>query len=222
MTSVLAFLRPFIGYIVALIVLVFAGIMFSKVVPYMTFEYAINFLGTKSDATLHKSYYMWAFYVHITSSILVLAGGVFQFFPVLLRGGAKWHRLIGKLYVGSILIFAAPSGLVIAAFANGGLAAKVGFSLQCFVWWFCTFAGWREIMHRRIEAHTVWMWRSFAITLAALSLRTESYFMHYYLGTKPIETYLTVTWLSWVGNLMLVECLLYFGVHKRHLRKVEN
>ena len=44
-----------------------------------------------------------------------------------------------------------------------------------------------------------------------MSLRIGSYVMIYYLGTKPIETYLTVTWLSWVGNLFVAEILIFFG-----------
>ena len=55
------------------------------------------------------------------------------------------------------------------------------------------------------------MLRSLAVTTAAMSLRTESYILFYYLGTKPIETYLTVTWLSWVGNLFVADLLIYVG-----------
>ena len=61
---------------------------------------------------------------------------------------------------------------------------------------------------------------SYAITLAAMSLRTESYFMVYLFETKPIETYLTVTWLSWVGNLLIAQVLIYFGLGKNLVEKM--
>jgi hypothetical protein len=51
-----------------------------------------------------------------------------------------------------------------------------------------------------------------------MSLRVESYLMYYYLGTKPIETYLTVTWISWVGNLLIADVLIYFGLARQFLR----
>jgi hypothetical protein len=210
-------LDSILGYGIVAAILIFTGIMVTKVLPYMTFERAINFLGTKPNEVLNKNLFMAAFYVHITSSIIVIGGGILQFLPRLLRGYPQVHRGIGKVYIASVLLLAAPSGLILAAYANGGLAARVGFGLQCFVWWFATFAAWREIMHHRYQQHIEWMLRSYAITLAAMSLRTESYILYYVFQTKPIETYLTVTWLSWVGNWVAAEVLIYMGFGRRLL-----
>jgi hypothetical protein len=222
-------LRLIIAYTIGLAILVFTGIMVTKVLPYMSFERAINFLGTKPDPVLDRSYFMVAFYTHISSSIIAMGGGVVQFFPKLGRAltpskiGTKgylgFHRAIGKLYIGSILLLAAPSGLVLAAFANGGLAARVGFSVQCLVWWLTTYAAWWAVMKKDYTQHTEMMWRSYAVTLAAMSLRTESYALYYWFETKPIETYLTVTWLSWVGNLLIAEVLIYFGAAQKLLKE---
>ena len=209
-----------IGYIFAAWILIFTGIMVTKVLPYLgNLGNDINFLGTKPDHVLNRNYFMWAFYVHITTSVIAMLSGIFQFFPQILRGYPKVHRLIGKIYIGSVLLFAAPSGLVLAAFANGGLAAKVGFTLQCIVWWFATYAAWHEVIKQRFVRHSEMMLRSYAVTIAAMSLRTESYFMVYLFETKPIETYLTVTWLSWVGNLLIAETLIYFGLAKYWIEK---
>jgi hypothetical protein len=208
-------LLKIIGYSFAAWILIFTGIMVTKVLPYLSFERALNFLGTKPNEVLDRNYFMWAFYIHITSSVLVMGGGIFQFFPKILRGYPKVHHLIGKIYIGSVLLLAAPSGLVLAAFANGGLAAKVGFSLQCVVWWLTTYAAWHEVLKKQFVRHTEMMLRSYAVTIAAMSLRMESYFMVYVFETKPIETYLTVTWLSWVGNLLIVETLIYYGFAKK-------
>jgi Predicted membrane protein (DUF2306) len=209
------------AYSFAVAIIGFTAVMVIKILPYMTFERAINFLGTKPDAVLDRSYFMVAFYIHITSSVLAILGGVFQFFPMSLRGTKqplgypRIHILIGKIYIASILLLAAPSGLVLAAFANGGLPSKVGFTLQCFVWWGTTYAAWQAIMRRNWEEHAEMMIRSYAVTLAAMSLRTESYALVYFFETKPMETYLTVTWLSWVGNFFIAEVLIYFGMAKK-------
>lgn len=216
-------IQNIIAYLFAIAVLGFTIVMITMVLPYLSFERAINFLGTKSDAVLDKNYFMWAFYIHITSSIFSLGGGVFQFFPAILRGRfSSIHHWIGKIYVLTILVLAAPSGLILALYANGGLAAKVGFSMQCVVWWLTTWAAWREIERKNWLAHSDMMIRSFAVTLAAMSLRTESYAMYYFFQTKPIETYLTVVWTSWVGNLLMAEILIYNGLGKQlitHLRR---
>ena len=208
-------LAQLIAYAFAALVLAFTAVMVTKILPYMTFERAINFLGTKPDAVLDRTYFMVAFYVHITSSVLAIAGGIFQFFPKILRGYPRVHIFIGKIYIASILLLAAPSGLILAAFANGGLPAKVGFTLQCLVWWATTYAAWQAIMQQHWEKHAALMIRSYGVTLAAMSLRTESYALVYFCSTKPIETYLTVTWLSWVGNFFIAELLIYFGLAKK-------
>jgi Predicted membrane protein (DUF2306) len=196
-------------------ILIFTGIMFLKIVPYMDFGYSTNFLGTKTNSVLNKMHFRTAFYIHITSSLLVMGGGIFQFFPRILRHYPRFHRNFGKFYLGSILLLAAPSGLVLAAYANGGLAAKVGFSIQCFVWWFTTYFAFIEIKRGNVPKHIDMMLRSYAVTLAAMSLRLESYVMYYAFETKPIETYLTVTWLSWVGNLLIIELLIYWGLGRK-------
>lgn len=214
------FTATFLGYCLALAVMVFTGIMLTKVLPYLSFERAINFLGTKPDEVLDKKYFMGAFYVHITSSLVVMALGLWQFFPMITHRFPAFHRLSGKVYALGILVLAAPSGMVLAAYANGGLPSKVGFSLQCIVWWCTTMAAWNEIRHKRFVPHANMMIRSYAVTLAAMSLRTESYAFYYWFGTKPLETYLTVTWLSWVGNLLLAELLIYSGLGKKWVANV--
>jgi Predicted membrane protein (DUF2306) len=199
-------------YLGALGILYFTGIMLLKIIPYMDFGFSTNFLGTKTDAVLYKTHFRIAFYLHITSSLVVMGIGIFQFFPLILSKFPRFHRNLGKMYIALILLLAAPSGLVLSFYANGGLAAKVGFTIQCFVWWFTTYFAFMEIKRGNIAKHIDMMLRSYAVTLAAMSLRLESYIMYYVFETKPIETYLTVTWLSWVGNLLLIELFVYFGL----------
>ncbi len=203
----------------ALFIAAFAGLMLTKTLPYYTFEKGIHFLTTKSDETNDNPVFRAGFYVHITTSLLVLVAGLLQFLPMLVRRGPRLHRQLGKVYIVGILALAAPSGLILARFANGGLAAQVGFSLQCLVWWLCTWRAYQAARQRQWSLHVDWMLRSYAVTLAALALRGESYVMYYVFATKPIETYLTVTWLSWVGNLILVEILLEAGLGQYFLRQ---
>jgi uncharacterized membrane protein len=211
--------RKLLLALVALLIAAFAGLMLTKTLPYYTFEKGIHFLTTKSDETNDSLLFRFGFYVHITTSLLVLVAGLLQFLPVLTRRGPGLHRQLGKFYVVGILVLAAPSGLILARFANGGLAAQVGFTLQCFVWWLCTWRAYRAARQRQWSLHVDWMLRSFAVTLAALALRGESYIMYYVFETKPIETYLTVTWLSWVGNLIVVEILLEVGLGRYFLQE---
>jgi hypothetical protein len=198
----------------------FTLLMLTKVVPYLSFEPEIDFLTTKTNRVLVKKDFQIAFYSHILSSWWVMGIGVFQFIPAFVKKYPRLHQTLGKVYVFSVLILAAPSGLVLALYANGGLPAKVGFSLQCVVWWLCTWVAWKEIIKQHWQKHAEWMIRSYAVTLAAMSLRVGSYGMVYFFHTKPIETYLTVTWLSWVGNLLIAELLIYNNLGQKLIHKI--
>lgn len=215
-------LRSFPRYVMlpamALFIAAFAGLMISKTTPYYSFEPSISFLSTKSLETNQNIWFRVAFYTHISSSIVVLVAGLAQWLPAVAKLGPRTHRAFGKAYVFGILAVAAPSGLVLAHFANGGLVAQVAFSLQAGVWWVATLLAYQNVRRQLWALHVVWMLRSYAVTLAALSLRGESYLFYYCLHTKPIETYLTVAWLSWVGNLLLVEVLIQVGLRRFFLR----
>ena len=193
--------------------------MFTKVVPYFSFEHAINFLSTKTEETLSDNYFLVGFYIHISTSALVLIAGLPQFLPIAIKKFPQLHRWSGAVYIYIILAFASTSGLVLAVNANGGIPAKTGFFMQCILWWFVTFMAYVKVKQKNYTEHIAWMIRSYAITLAALSLRTEGYLMHYLLHTKPIETYITITWLSWVGNWFIAEILIALGLNSYLFKK---
>ncbi|MCP9766381.1 DUF2306 domain-containing protein [Lacihabitans sp. LS3-19] len=195
--------------------------MTENTLPYFDFSPRKGFLGTKTFEVTSQAIFRIGFYVHISSALLVWLVGTPQFLPEFIVKYANWHRMLGKVYVFGILFLAAPSGLILARFANGGLSAKVGFALQCLVWWFTTFKAFKYIQEGNITQHLRYMVRSLAVTYAAFSLRTESYVMYQFLGTKPIETYLTVVWLSWVGNLLLAEIMLSSNIEKFYLKIIK-
>jgi hypothetical protein len=197
--------------VVAASILAFACLMGTKIIPYFSFNPLHGFLSTKTDAVLTKPVFQLSFYIHIASSWFAMVSGALQLIPALYRRWPLLHRWLGLVYVLSILVLACPSGLGLAIYANGGLAARVGFTFQCIVWWLLTLQAWQYARQKQWEKHANAMLRSLAVTTAAMSLRTESYILFYYLGTKPIETYLTVTWLSWVGNLFVADVLIYLG-----------
>lgn len=192
-----------------LIPIVFAYVMTGQTLPYFSFDLRHGFLGTKSFQTVSTPLFQWSFYIHISSSLLVWVIGISQLMPRLIRN-RSFHRASGKIYLLFILLLAAPTGLGLSLFANGGLSAKIGFFLQSCVWWVVTLKAFVEIKNGNLRSHIRWMLRSLAITYAAFSLRTESFLMLNFFGTKPIETYLSVVWLSWVGNLLIMETLLLY------------
>lgn len=202
--------------------IIFAIIMAENTIPYFDFTPRKGFLGTKTFVVTSRLVFKIGFYIHISSALAVWLVAIPQFWPSLILKYPKWHRSLGKIYVFGILFLAAPSGLILAKFANGGLSAQVGFMLQCLVWWFLTLKAFIYIKEGDIAQHVRYMIRSLAVTYAAFSLRTESYVMYQFFGTKPIETYLTVVWLSWVGNLFLAEILLLTKIDRYFVKFIKR
>ncbi len=201
--------------------LVFFVVMAENTIPYFDFAPRKDFLGTKTFAITSKLIFKLGFYLHISSALLVWLVAIPQLLPRVIQKYPNWHRNFGKIYVFGILFLAAPSGLILARFANGGLSAQVGFTLQCLVWWFLTFKAFICIREGNVAQHIRYMIRSLAVTYAAFSLRTESYMMYQFFGTKPIETYLTVVWLSWVGNLLIAEILLLTKIDRYFVKLIK-
>jgi hypothetical protein len=187
--------------------------MFKITLPYLSFRYDIGFLLTK-QAILHKDIWRWSFYIHITSSIFVLLFGVFQFIKPLLESFPQLHRLLGKAYVIIILFLSAPSGLVMAFYANGGLYSRISFVIISVLWWLFTFAAYLKIKNKKIKGHIDFMIRSYALTLSAITLRTYVLILPSFIHLHAKEMYTLVAWLSWVPNLIIAEVIIRCKVFK--------
>lgn len=187
-------------------------LMADTVLPYLLppFPSDIDFLRVKQQI-LSIDHWRWSFYLHISSSVVVLAAGLSQFSRSLLRKAPRWHRLIGKSYIGLILFVAGPTGLVMAFYGEGGLSGQIAFVLQAIAWWSSTYLAYKAIRRGQVRAHAAWLLRSYALTLSAISLRGMM-FLFSYLEAWPYSqlelNYTLVAWLSWTVNLFLAELLL--------------
>jgi hypothetical protein len=82
----------------------------------------------------------------------------------------------------------------------------LGFGLLAVLWFFTGLQGYRMARSGRITAHRQWMIRNFALTLAAVTLRKWMPLMlGLHLPFRP--TYITVSWICWVPNLLIAEWL---------------
>ena len=142
-------------------------------------------------------------YAHLVGGAIALAIGPFQLSGRIRSRHLSLHRLLGRVYVTAIA-FGGLGGLSLAVSASGGLPAKIGFGLMAVVWLSATAMAFISIRARRIEEHQVWMIRSYAVTLAAVTLR-------FYLpisiaaGYEFAAVYPAIAWLCWVPNLIVAE-----------------
>lgn len=186
----------------------FTLLMVRIVTPYLSWEWNVDFLMTKQNI-IHLLHYRTAFYLHIFSSCFILFAGAFLFSKLVIKKFRQLHRWAGKIYVLLLLLISAPTGLIMGFYANGGWPAKISFLILCPLWWYCTYKGYQKIRQKKIKEHEIWMIRSYALTLSAISLR----FYQMILGSSfidPSTLYIIVSWLSWVGNLLIAEIIVVY------------
>lgn len=129
--------------------------------------------------------------------------GPFQFLAGLRRKRPGLHRAMGKAYVICCLA-AGAAGLVLAFGARTGPISTAGFGLLAAAWIFTTGRAWRLATQLRFAEHERWMIRSFALTLAAVTLRL--YLPFAFLSPLGYDaTYRAISFLCWVPNLAAAE-----------------
>lgn len=143
-----------------------------------------------------------AFLTHVGGGIIALLVGAVQFVT---RQGPrrKWHAAAGRIYVLACL-GSGLAGLVIAWHSTAGPVATAGFSGLAVAWIVSTAMGFQTVIGGRIAAHRRWMIRSYALTLAAVTLRIMLPLVPV-LGIDFTTGYLAISFLCWIPNLLAAE-----------------
>ncbi|WP_338589603.1 DUF2306 domain-containing protein [Paenibacillus sp. Y5S-9] len=151
--------------------------------------------------------WIYVLYIHIVTAIFALIIGPFQLFMKPTNDRKRWHRLLGYGYVLSITV----SGIVsvyLSLFATGGWIAGLGFMSLDVLWVATTLIATRKIMAKDIEAHKVWMLRSYALTFAAVTLRIWLAPLNLLLGDFE-AAFRVVAWVCWIPNLLVIEAVIF-------------
>jgi hypothetical protein len=189
----------------------FSFLMVRLSLPYLAMRSDVDFLQTKQNI-YHIRYWRVSFYTHVFTSCFVLVAGFTQFNPRLLRRYPRVHRWMGWGYLAIVVLISGPSAFVMGWYANGGLPARTSFTLLAFLWVaFTAYAGYYAV-RRKFEQHGGYMFRSYALTLSALTLRSYTFLLSLTtIHASARDIYITTAWLSWVPNLILAEILIRNG-----------
>ncbi|OCA71305.1 DUF2306 domain-containing protein [Chryseobacterium arthrosphaerae] len=185
----------------------FFWLMLKITLEYIPIDPNVSFLMIKQTEVTARPEYLSFFYTHVYTSIFVLLSG----FLAILRkdfGIRNFHGNMGKVYIFLILIFAASSGIYMGVFANGGIVSKISFVILGILWWFSTLKAYRLARQKKFKQHKQWMWRSFAFTLSAITLRMWKVIIVYLFHPNPMDVYQIIAWLGWVPNILLIEYLI--------------
>lgn len=210
-----------IAAILALSLLAWLSLLMLQIsLSYWPWTDETGFLILKQDE-LDIPLWRWAFILHVATSSIVLLAGFTQFWPWLRRKAPHWHRRFGYLYVVGVLGLAAPSGLVLAVYASGGWPTQLCFVILGVLWMVSTILALCFAIQRQWRQHQAWMIRSYALTLAALSLRTWKLGLYelapYWEWLTPRHIYQLEAWLGWVVNLLLAEAVIYWLFKRQKL-----
>lgn len=186
-----------------------AFLLFATTLVYWSFKPDVNFLLTKQDL-VYQPLWRTAFYIHIFGGMLAIITGPLQFITRWRERYLSFHRATGKIYVSSIILIGAPTGLYMAFYATGGTPASLGFIVMSALWFYTTFMGLHTIRKGQVEKHKRWMIRSYAVTFSAVTLRLWVPILSLYLTMEHLLVIIVTAWISWLFNLVAAECIIYF------------
>ncbi len=146
-----------------------------------------------------------AAYAHFVFGPLALLIGGLQFHATLRVKTPIIHRAIGWLYVFSCLT-ASFGGLILALNTQSGIWVATGFGTLSIIWFYTTFKATVLAAKKQFTDHKVWMVRSYALTLAAITFRLVFLMILPILSGLEFELcYIIGSWLCWPINLALAE-----------------
>ena len=201
--------------ITALILLAFFSFLMLRIIfIYIPVKNDAGFLQLKQEY-LHITEWRVAFFTHVFTSMLVLIAGFTQFSKKFLKQQPRLHRTVGYVYVINILMVTGPSGLLMSFYANGGISSKTAFVLLSVLWIGFTAMALYKAIKKDFTAHRIFMIRSFALTLSAVTLRCWKVLLVNFTDIQPMDRYRIIAWLGWALNLIIGEWIIYKYISRK-------
>ncbi len=172
---------------------------------------ALPYFGFEQEIFGHYWDFKWVLIGHISSGIVALVIGPFQFWKAFRNKYLTIHRWMGRTYLIAILIGSICSTSL--AWTSGiQVNFAWAFSLQClaFAWITTASMAYISVMRRRIQQHREWMIRSYVVTFAFVIFRwlNDELPLAIQLMEKFEERGPTIIWFSWTIPLLITEIVL--------------
>lgn len=153
--------------------------------------------------------------LHALGGAIALLAGPLQFVSRFRESNWNRHRLLGWIYCGAVLLGWC-SSLWIAPHSQTGWIASAGFLALGAAWIVATGLAVRFILQGDAVRHERCMIRSFALTVAAITLRM--YLPLIFVFHWPFAiAYPAIAWLCWIPNALTVELYLRFVPRSVHI-----
>ena len=148
---------------------------------------------------------------HISGGIIAIVLGPLQFIPTIRKRYTKWHRLIGKTYLISVLI----GGLAAITLAitkvimiEHAIAFGTGLMGLGIAWLFTSSMAFWAVKKRNFAQHREWMIRSYVVTCGFTSFRIFTDILNNYMHVDGDQIGITMAWACWAIPLLITEMIL--------------
>lgn len=194
---------------------IFSLLLVYNTLPYFSFRKDLSFIEERS-LLFQGGLYTACFYAHIFAGAVCITTALIQFSRYILKKSKAIHRWSGKLYVSVVLFLGAPTGLYMSFFAKGSMWERLLFMFMAATWFITTLYGLSTIRKKNVLAHSIWMMRSYAMAMTAVTFRIY-HIAFYLMDWDHLENYELSLWISVFGNMLFAEWLIY-RKSKRYLR----
>jgi hypothetical protein len=193
---------------------IFSSLLIYNTLPYFSFSKNFSFIEER-ELLFQSIIYKASFYIHIAAGAFCIGTSLVQFSSFILKKRKAVHIWSGRLYVFVVLLLGAPTGLYMAFFAKGSFYERALFLFMALFWFFTTFKGLASILAKNVLAHKMWMIRSYAMAMTAVTFRIY-HIVFYLLDWDHLENYELSLWISVIGNMLIAESFI-FRKSKRYL-----
>ena len=185
----------------------FSLLLIYNTLPYFSFSKDFSFIEERSFL-FQSNLYNNCFYIHIAAGAVCIGTALIQFSRYILKKSKAIHRYSGKIYVFVVLFLGAPTGLYMSFFAKGSIWERSLFMFMAAFWFITTLYGFTTILKKNILAHKIWMMRSYAMAMTAVTFRVY-HIIFYLLDWDHLENYELSLWISVIGNMLFAEWIIY-------------
>jgi uncharacterized membrane protein YozB (DUF420 family) len=165
-------------------------------------------IDAKDPVWQHYQPFKWWLLPHGLAGACALLLGPMQFSDRLRQRFTKFHRVVGRLYIGGVFI-AAPFGFYIQHFEERigePRSFSVAAAVDAALWMLTTGIALGFILKGKVQQHRQWMTRSFAVALVFLEVRVILGVTGWEkLGIAATET---VVWVCLAFSILLADTVL--------------
>lgn len=183
-------------------------IFLGSLIAIASYRYLFGSVAVPETISANRYFYGWVL-VHAASAATALLIGPLQFIAQLRQSRPNVHRAVGAVYVIACLA-GGLSALPLAIGTVAGPLASIGFVALGIAWMTTVVVAVNCIRAGKIAAHRRWMVRSFALTLAAVTLRLYL-FVSGMLRIDFFLAYPVIAWACWLPNMLAAEWYLRSG-----------